>query len=752
MKEGIKLRIGEHWCALKQDTSISIEMTSPLWNDSGSFSYTFAVPYAANRHIFNAADAPESDVNLKRFRERFELYVNGVGILFGYVTCSSDEIDIENDSVDLELKSGNATFEDAIDGKSLRDLDLDLRIGYKYLNSRSYNPTYVLNYVSITGTFYDGQYVKVPTGVPYYAEEIQEIYNSSGIYPNKEFVNIPIIAKGKKDGGDNEKPVVLSPYRSCSSPCFFVLFLLDKCLKMASMHIKSNSLSSIEDMRRMIILSTKFLFEERNIKRYAQKNNKNIVVQLPGGISKNEPYTEYIVNETSDLYASSQNLPDTSISDFIESLKNGFGVRFLFDDSNGVDIVLLRDVFRATDTVKLKTVNIHSVIKKHIGFSGIKFKYANEEGDEFSYDNYSSMKAYDTYDSMLAEWQSRMDENDDLGNPVLESDRTLKIIKETGNFYRTKIDKDKYTTPQLFEVAQFLPYSVDGDENNDDEPEELSLSFSPVIPTAVQMGATGSKDKFDILAEIVTPDEAFFVDADLEWKSSQVNNKTKLLNIDHTKDEIIGTSIQEIRFNYTALSETLKNILEYDCGFTIGIVRTTPEDSETGTYYEIIQENWDGFGNDEWVTTVSTNTVTSDSVTKQGAVYDYNGSGEGIGTSIDQLISLKLWSGKQNFNPKNLVDYDEDGNQITGAAVYNNNPTGPLPNRGIVPQFLWEYLHFLKHRKPLEIVATIEVAELANIHWEKYYEVAGFRCLLNKLSFDVTSGGIGKVTMEVYCI
>lgn len=722
MKEGIKLKIGDNWCALKQDISISIEMTSPLWNDSGSFSYTFSVPYAANRHIFNAADSPESDVNLKRFKEMFELYVNGVGFLFGNVICNSDEIDIENDSVDLELKSGNATFEDSIDGKSLRDLDLNLLIGFKYLHSVSYKPTYI---------------PLIGARRPYYSEEIQEIYNTSGIYPAKKFINIPIIANGKRNGGSDVKPVVLSPYRSCSSPCFFVLFMLDKCLEMANMHVNSNSLSNIEDMRRLIILNTKFLFEERNILRYSQ-------------IDKEGFFKKYTINETSDLYASSMNLPDTSISDFIESLKSGFGVRLLFDDANGVNIILLRDVFRSTEITKLKAVNIHSVTKKHIGFSGVTVKYANEEGDEFSYNDYFSMKVYDTYKSMLEEWKSQMDEKDALNNPVLESDRTLKIIKETGNFYRTKVDKEKYTTPQLFEVAQFLPYSIEGDENNSDEPEELTLSFSPIIPTGVQIGETGSKDKFDILAEIETPDEAFFVDADLEWKDSQVNNKSKLLNIDHTKDELIGGS--ELKYNYTTSAETLKDILEYDCEFALGIVRTTPEDSETGTYYEIIKKNWDGFGNDEWAVTVSTNTVTSDSVTKQGAVYDYNGSGEGIGTSLDQLISLKLWAGKDNFDPKNLVDYDENGNQITGSAVYDNNPTGPLPNRGLVPQFLSEYLHFLKHRKTLEIVATIEVAELVNIHWDKYYEVAGFRCLLNKLSFDITSSGIGKVTMEVYCI
>lgn len=113
---------------------------------------------------------------------------------------------------------------------------------------------------------------------------------------------------------------------------------------------------------------------------------------------------------------------------------------------------------------------------------------------------------------------------------------------------------------------------------------------------------------------------------------------------------------------------------------------------------------------------------------------------------------MKIWSGKQNFNPSALTDTDSDGNVVTGKDVYDNNPTGSLPNRGFMPQFLSEYIHFLKHRKTLEITASMEAAEIADIQWESYYEIAGYRCFIDKISFSADANGMGIVTFRVYCI
>ena len=119
---------------------------------------------------------------------------------------------------------------------------------------------------------------------------------------------------------------------------------------------------------------------------------------------------------------------------------------------------------------------------------------------------------------------------------------------------------------------------------------------------------------------------------------------------------------------------------------------------------------------------------------------------------MDQLVSLKLWSGKQNFDPSSLVEVDAQGNTLTGADVYNNNPTGPLPNRGLVPQFNAEYLHFLKHRKPISVTGHIHISELLHIEWDKYHDVAGYHGLLDKIKFEVSMEGMSAATVEHFAI
>ena len=183
----------------------------------------------------------------------------------------------------------------------------------------------------------------------------------------------------------------------------------------------------------------------------------------------------------------------------------------------------------------------------------------------------------------------------------------------------------------------------------------------------------------------------------------------------------------------------------------MGIVRTSPEGSLSQNY-AVVTKNVDGFGNDEWVRTLCTTTVTSDSVSRNGELFDYNGTDEGIGAPLEQLVSLKLWSGKQNFDASTLTSVDENGNTITGKDVYDNNPTGPLPNRGLVPQFLSEYLHFLKNRKPITVVGNMHVSELLNIEWDKYHEVAGYKGLLDKIKFTISMEGMSEVTVEHFII
>lgn len=732
MRNVLELKIEEWWAVLAPDTSISIEMTSPLWHDSGTFSYTFQLPYYANRHIFNASDKPESDVNLKTFRKRFGLYLYGVGFLFGDIVCTSDEIDTDNDRVDVEIRSANATFEDAIDGKSLRDLDLgDVVIGMWDKINREYHPDPMWHNDPDHGA---GMYYAWEKNMPYVGirNEYKVRHNGSTVYPAEKYINIPIIVYGLENGDSEKKnPLYISPYRAFSSPCFFVAYLLKLSLTQHQFTIVKNDWDTIEDLRRLIILNTKFKYNEKEISQ-TETSGKEFSQDEQGPL----PWDYKEFKTSYELTASSENLPETNLSEFINSLKNAFGLRLLIDSDNKVRICFLRNIFRNTELKKMTFVEVLSVSRKHLDFNGITIKYGTEDGEEFKYNSYKEAKAYSQYEPLLKEWtdlKGQTKEDSYTGLLPIEEDTLLRIDKETGNFYRTKVDEKTFDEAQLFEVAQFIPYEIKGIINNG-SPEELSIGFTPIIPTVI------NNSKFTIKTERPVPTEAFFVNVEIPYDK----NSEHVLELKDAADEVY-TSCRH------AMIEKQKNLLDFDCGFTMGIVRTSPEGSLSENY-TVVTPNVDGFGNDEWVRTLCTTTVTSDSLSREGYLFDYNGTDEGIGAPMEQLVSLKLWSGKQNFDPSALVEVDSEGNTITGKDVYNNNPTGPLPNRGLVPQFLSEYLHFMKHRKPISVVGNIHVSELLNVEWDKYHDVAGYRGLLDKIKFTVSMEGMSEVTVDHFII
>lgn len=737
MKNVLELKVAGAWMVLAPDTSISIEMTSPLWNDSGTFSYTFQVPYYANRHIFNASDRPESDVNLKTFRERFELYLYGVGFLFGDMVCTSDEIDTESDRVDVEIRSANATFEDAIEGKSLRDLDLgEVVIGSLNRINRKYYPEQIWLNDSDRGA---GFYLPEEHNMPHIGirNEYSVRHNGSTVYPAEKYINIPIIVYGLENGDSEKKdPLYLSPYRAFSSPCFFVSYLLKTTFSQNRFVVTDNEFDTIEDLRRLIILNTKFGYNEAEISKSETSGKEFFNYNGGSGESETHPWEYHEFTTRYELKATSENLPETNLSDFIQNLKNAFGMRLMIDSDQRVRIRLLRNIFRDTTNKTLPFTEVLSVNKRHLDYNGIHIKYSNDEGEEFTYNDYKKIETYDNYEPLMKAWtilKNKTEADEYTGLLPIEEDVLLRIDKETGNFYRTKVDKETFDEAQLFEVGQFLPYTVKG-ITEDNEPEEITLGFNPIIPTIV------SSTKFKFKTERPVPTEAFFVDTEVSYdKNSEV-----LLELKDAADGIF-TSVRP------SMLEILKDLLDFDCGFTLGIVRTTPEGSLSENY-TIVARNVDGFGNDEWVRTLCTTTVTSDSVSREGALFDYNGTDEGIGAPMDQLVSLKLWNGKQNFDPSSLVSVDSEGNTTTGKDVYDNNPTGPLPNRGLVPQFLSEYLHFKKYRKPISVVGYMHISELVNVDWDKYHTVAGYRGLLDKIKFTVSMEGMSPVTVEHFVI
>lgn len=61
---GIQIKINGKWAYLPDDFSLSLEQTSPVFNDQGTFSFPFEIPLEPNREIFQNIADPYGDIYL----------------------------------------------------------------------------------------------------------------------------------------------------------------------------------------------------------------------------------------------------------------------------------------------------------------------------------------------------------------------------------------------------------------------------------------------------------------------------------------------------------------------------------------------------------------------------------------------------------------------------------------------------------------------------------------------------------------
>lgn len=146
--ENLALKIDGQWAVLGPSGKISIERTSSLWNESGSFSYPFTIPYRENRHILGIFDLPESNARLNEYKSNFELYCGGLLMLSGVCNLKSDEI---SEYIEITLGSGKNSFYDSLSDLNCREVEQseDVIIGQLEAvigESRNYwQSTYIYN-------------------------------------------------------------------------------------------------------------------------------------------------------------------------------------------------------------------------------------------------------------------------------------------------------------------------------------------------------------------------------------------------------------------------------------------------------------------------------------------------------------------------------------------------------------------------------------------------------------------------------
>ena len=327
-----------------------------------------------------------------------------------------------------------------------------------------------------------------------------------------------------------------------SAPNFYVIYWLRCLMKYLGIHIESNQMMDVEDLRRLFFVNTNCAYEEPQKLRSVPYNerygsyyyeggglipeyidNKPIIskeksglhgtdVEVTAGEALDGPIgpVNISINEVKDwddndiqnyinnnnyfhkAYATSDCFPNADISETIKAIESGFGVRFLFsDDYKCVRIVLLRNIFRDQTVQKIDCEIVDMDVKVENNKRGFRMTYGDIDDTHFYYKGFADMLPHkkelwkdnsDTHD--YSHWDLNADYAK-LINRVTAFDKTCYVDPKTGNAYGIKIDKDAKMYdelhPSLFGFADFMD-AEDGDCTGDEETiETIEVGFTPVI-------------------------------------------------------------------------------------------------------------------------------------------------------------------------------------------------------------------------------------------------------------------------------
>lgn len=702
--KGIQIKINGQWIYLPEDFSISLEQTSPVFNEQGTFSFPFEIPLEPNRSVFKNIADPFGDISLRDIdKAPAEIWFAGVMLYRGIIEVD-EEVELE-DSIPVTFLSGNSDFMSRIEGMNCRDVPLDreIKLGY-YLKSASI--TVVDHTDTVLATCYLG------------TELMNYEINVSDPYPIKPFCNARVCTPSDQGGY-----TVLEAQRPYSGVCFYVLYFLDCLFKNLNIGFNTDTLLAVEDMARLAFFSTTCYTEEKGDEfsiNYKDLKNINKVFASMGILftyerrGRDNKYVQYDTDNFSykgkNLYATNKNFPNIDVKNVIEGLSSAFGIIFLFDnETNMMKAVFKKEVLTSSEIKSLDLQILdYNIVKSK--YAGLKLTYGNDDDTAYNYDDYSNVVTEESFLEILQ-------------NGLASYDTTCYYDSTTGNSYRVKVDKNTGNEPQLFEVGGYRDCIVG--EGKEEDMEELSTNFLPVIVNDVN----GS----EVLKKAMSGEEgqqkfAVFVGEELK---SDKNVKQKLVpslwglpvsKLGNTKIYVDLT--YQTDENYDRESNNESPLRDYDTGFTLGVMRGAG--SEAGL--ETVDENYDGEGNASWVQTVAEYSFTADSCDNFGRYYDYNGTEEG-GVDQDGRFSLKLIASKD------------------GLPVDVN-----YKDRGLVSKFLSEYLYFMANKKTVVLTVRMNITQIIGIDFLKRYKIGDFLGFINKVSYTLDVNGVTDATIELYTL
>lgn len=742
--KGIQIKINGEWIYLPDDFSITLEHTSPVFNEQGTFSFPFEIPLESNRSIFKNIADPFGDISLHDLdKSPAEVWFGGVMLYRGIIEID-EEVELE-EAIPVTFLSGNSDFMSRIEELNARDIPLDREIKLGYVVTRMKNKPDA----PVSALAYLPDYVMMN-----YTE-----YNISKPYPLSPFCNVRVCTSTEKGYYK-----ILEAKRPFSGVCFYVMYLLDCLLKHMSIISRRNDLYLLEDMTRLAFFSTQchvsYSTDTREIP-LSEIRAKDFCGDIfdityavrTGSTNSNIKYygSENFLFYGSDVYATNENFPEVTISELIEDLMNAFGVRFLYDSRlNCMDIIFVKDILRSSEEIELPVHILDYYLVKSKNKT-IKITYGDSDDTAFNYNDYSDVVEYEDYNHLLE-------------GGINSFDKKCKIDKKTGNAYRVKVNKETGGSPSLFEVGGFRDYIINKNKSDKENEQVITLNFRPVIINSVQGGKnddgsasignnsgnnlvdkdnilsgqssnthnknSNSQSRPGIMSPLSDGERLLAIFADVELNSSPVIDKSLYESNQYEGGSSVFVTERSMTIKalcpelYDTESNQEPPLRKYDAGYTLGIMRGPGDESKL----EIVNNDYDGEGNSSWVQTVGNYAFTSDSCDNYGRFFDYNGTEEG-GADQNGRFSLKLIPEKE------------------GYPIDNN-----YKDRGLVSKFLSEYLYFMANKKTIVLTVKMSITQIIGIDFLKRYKIGGFVGFINKVSYTLNVNGVVDSTIELYTL
>lgn len=218
--------------ALKEDASISIELSNPLFNDVDMFSYPVEIPLEGNRRFLKNVDDVNSDIRPVSY-EHTPMQIIADGVPFASGTAIIQEDERLEDSLSLNIDASTQSFSDLISDLKCNEVPIpskykdQLLIGEKIDKvdvSVTYNTSVVIKYEGKKGNKKYGSVGEDKTeasfspqalGFSYPAQCVEEGNNHEAklkktyTYPNGNEVKVPEVLKSYINVSD---PYPLKPY------------------------------------------------------------------------------------------------------------------------------------------------------------------------------------------------------------------------------------------------------------------------------------------------------------------------------------------------------------------------------------------------------------------------------------------------------------------------------------------------------------------------------------------------------------